>query len=145
MNFANEYYNILVNHSSPSDLDPFLNLFINKEDYSKIYRSLPPQLQERARDIIYSAIVFTPNFIDERVVLRCLRDDESRGGRTIQSAIKLLDEYRKEKEAHKNDEQIPFHDIQNIYFWTITAVGKRLTPANPEYIEKEDFKLISTG
>ena len=143
--FANEYFEVLLNKNEgeSKNIDSFILKITKKQNFKEEYNKLNEKEKEFARDVIYTIIQLNPKLIEKKFVLNALSNEEAKGKKAIMSSLELINKFLEEKEKNKDNKQIPFHESQNKFFWIITAVGKRIFPANDEYIEKNNFVKVA--
>ncbi len=139
--FANEYFEVLLNENKgdSKSVDEFILKITKKQNFKEDYNRLNKKEKEFARDLIYTLIQLKPEFIEKKFVMNCLSNEDAKGKKAILSSLGLLDKFLEEKEVNRSNEKIPFLESQNKFLWVITTVGKRVVPANSEYIEKNNF------
>ena len=143
--FANEYFEVLLSdyEGESENTDNFILKITKRQNFKEEYNTLNDKEKEFARDLIYTIMQLSPKLIEKKFVLTALSNEDAKGKKAIMSSLELIDKFLEEKEKNKNKEQIPFLKSQNKFFWIITAVGKRIVPANSEYIEKNNFVKVA--
>jgi len=145
-NFANEYFEILLDNKSKTknskDLDKFIYNIANKKNFKKEYSLLTEKEKEYARDLIYTLIQLKPENIDKTQVLSCLSNENAKGKKAIISSLELLEIFLKEKTKNTHSNKMPFLSSQNEYIYIINAVGKSIVSIDSKYVEKNNFIKI---
>ena len=143
--FANEYFEVLLSEieEESKNTDNFILKMTKRQNFKEEYNKLNEKEKEFARDLIYTIIQLNPKLIEKKFVLNALSNEDTKGKKAIMSSLELIGKFLEEKEKNKDNKQIHFLESQNRFFWIITAVGKRIVPANSEYIEKNNFVKIA--